>query len=107
MHVKEVFRALSMSDITLKPSKCSLFSQAVDYLGHRVTPGRFEVALKNTEPLKRCPYPTTQTDLRSFLGLCNVYRRFVPNFARGAEPLNALLRKGCPKALPEASTEQR
>ena len=72
MHFKEVFNALSKSGITLKPSKCSAFSQEDDYLGHRVAPGRLEVVLKNTEPLKRRPYPTTQTDLRSFLRLCNV-----------------------------------
>ena len=32
--------------------------------------------------------------MRSFLGLCNVYRRFVPNFSRIAKPLNQRLMKG-------------
>lgn len=35
----------------------------------------------------------TQTELRSFLGLVNVYRRFVQNFSDVAAALNALLRK--------------
>ena len=31
--------------------------------------------------------------------MCNVYRRFVPNFAQRATPLNALLTKGQPAEL--------
>jgi RNase H-like domain found in reverse transcriptase len=37
--------------------------------------------------------PTAQTELRSFLGLCNFYRRFVPGFEKVAGPLNYLLKK--------------
>lgn len=37
--------------------------------------------------------PTTQWELCSFLGLRNVYRRFVPSFSRVAAPLNKLLTK--------------
>ncbi len=106
MQVEQVFSALAKAGITFKPSKCTLFSQAVDYLGHRVTPGRLAVAVKNTEPLAKCAYPETQTDLRSFIGLCIVYRRFVPNFARVAAALNKLLTKGMDKNLPSPNDEQ-
>jgi RNase H-like domain found in reverse transcriptase len=52
------------------------------------------VAEKNTLFIRTVQPPSTQSELRSLLGLCNVYRRFVPGFAKIASPLNALLRKG-------------
>jgi hypothetical protein len=50
--------------------------------------------------------PTTQSELRSFLGLCNVYRHFVAGFAKIAAPLNILLRKGASPQLNSLSEEQ-
>ena len=58
------------------------------------------------EAVKRFKEPATQTELQSFLGLCNVYRRFVPNFARTAAPLNAFLRKGFTTQLPPFNEKQ-
>ena len=49
--------------------------------------------------LKKASSPKTQTKLRSFLGLYNVYRRFVPRYSHVASPLNALLKKVQPVNL--------
>ena len=78
----------------------------MDYIGHVIRPGPLGVATKNTEAVKRFKEPTAQTELRSFLGLCNVYQRFVPNFARTSAPLNAFLKKGCTTELPPFNEEQ-
>jgi RNase H-like domain found in reverse transcriptase len=56
--------------------------------------------------LKDMTHPTTQTELRSFLGLCNVYRRFFKDFAKISAPLNILLRKGETPQLSLLSPEQ-
>lgn len=37
--------------------------------------------------------PKTQKDVRSFLGMCNYYRKFVKDYAKLSSPLNNLLRK--------------
>ncbi|KAE8650736.1 hypothetical protein Csa_023415, partial [Cucumis sativus] len=37
--------------------------------------------------------PRSVTDLRSFLGLANYYRRFVEGFSKRASPLTDLLKK--------------
>jgi hypothetical protein len=64
-----------------------------------IRPGRLGVAEKNTTALRTAPLPRTQTELRSFLGLFNVYRRFVPHFSTLAAPLKTLLCKCMPPQL--------
>ena len=89
--VEDVLAILQEAGLSMNMRKCKFFSRTVDYLGHVVHPGRLAVAEKNTLAIKKAVYPRTQTELRSFLGTCNVYRRFVPNFAHAAAPLNQLL----------------
>ncbi len=64
------------------------------------------LAEENTLALKEAKHPTTQTDLRSFLRLCNVQRRFFPKFAQIAAPLKAMLPKGQPATIDTLTTAQ-
>ena len=106
-HVEEVLRVLRDAGLSLKLEKCQFFTDTVDYLGHVIRPGVLEVAEKNTATIKGFENPKTQTCLRSFLGMCNVYRRFVPNFARVSAPLNKMLTKGEPYDLPAFTDEHK
>ena len=105
-HLDEVLTLLGTAGLSLKLAKCFFFKDTVDYLGHVIRPGKLAVAVKNTDSLRSALPPTTQTELRSFLGLCNVYRRFVPGFAKIAEPLNHLLKKGEGPKLGPLTKEQ-
>ena len=46
-----------------------------------------------TDDLRKFPVPTELKDVRSFLGLCNYYKKFIKGFADIARPLNNLLKK--------------
>ena len=85
-----VLTLLDENGVTLKAQKCHLFSNEVEYLGHVVRPGRLSVNEKNLKAIEKACFLKTQTQLRSFLGMCNVYRRFTVDFSKTAKPLNDL-----------------
>ncbi len=85
-HVTEILRALRAAGFSLKLKKCAFLDSS-----HTIRPGRLEVANINTDASQCFIVPTSQTELRSFVGLCSVYRRFVPNFARVAAPFDRAL----------------
>ncbi len=72
-HVDEVLTVLGKAELSLKFSKSHFFRRSVNYLGQRITPGRLEVDLKRKDALDVFQFPRTQTQVRSFLGMCNVY----------------------------------
>ena len=95
-HVRDVDRVLTLlrqAGVTLKLKKCFWFQDRVDYLGHVITPGKLSVATQNTQAFGTMVFPQTLTQLRSFLGAANVYRRFIKGFAKISRPLSNLLRK--------------
>lgn len=81
----------------LKMNKCTLFSNKVEYIGHVILPGKLEVDRAHTASLKQAKPPTTKSELRSFLGLCNIYQRFILDFTGISHPLNQFLHKGTPE----------
>ena len=105
-HVQEILQCLRDAGFSLKLKKCDFFQNKVNYLGHVIMPGKLLVAQKTVDAVKGFKLPETQTHIKSFLGLCNVYRRFVPDFTRIAKPLNMLLKKGQPTKLLPLTDEQ-
>jgi len=99
-HLREVVLLLEKADVSLKPSKCHLFQQEVECLRHVVRPGQLLVNQKNIKNLTQALPTRNQTELKSFLGMCNVYRRFIKDYAHIARPLTKLTSKKVPHVLP-------
>ena len=93
-HLRSVIERLHSAGLKLKPSKCHFICQTVEYLGHLITPGGVRPNPERVSAVKEFPKPTSIHEVRQFLGLTSYYRRFVRNFARVAQPLHALTRKG-------------
>ena len=86
-----VFAKLDKAGLKLKPNKCEFFKTKITYLGHIVSSKGIETDPKKVEAVKNWTVPKTVTDVRSFLGFTNHYRRFIKGYANVARPLNLLV----------------
>ena len=91
VRLQVVFDKLKAAGLKLKPSKCELFREEINYLGHVVGHKGIATDPKKIEAVTEWPRSTTVTEVRSFLGFVGYYRRFIPNFSKVAKPLNILL----------------
>ena len=93
VNLTKVFDRLTAAGLKLKPSKCHLFAKTVEYLGHIITETGVSTDHSKIEVVKNWPEPTKVSELRSFLGFCSYYRRFIKDFATVAKPLRKLTEK--------------
>ena len=63
-------------------------------LEHIVSGKGLEVDKAKIEVIQNLPLPSTNRDLRSFLGHVGFYKRFIQDFAKVSKPLTTLLCKG-------------
>lgn len=90
----KVLSRLRDAGLQLRKEKCWFLAPSVIYLGHRIdAEGLHPIADKVTS-LKQAPAPRNVTELQSYLGLINYYRKFLPDLSRVLAPLYALLQKG-------------
>ena len=68
-----------------------MFKKQVNYFRHVVGQEGVATDPDKIKAVTEWPRPTTVTEVRSFLGFVNYYRRFIPNFSKVAKPLNTLL----------------
>ena len=92
-NLDEVFSRLQQAGLKLKARKCHLFAQRVEFLGHIVSEEGVSTDPKKTECIRNWPIPSTVKEVRSFLGFCSYYRRFIFRFAEIAKPLHKLTEK--------------
>jgi len=103
--LKLVFQRIRLAGLKLKPSKCHLLKSKVTFLGHVVSEEGVLPNPQNTEKVMKWPVPKTVTEVRSFLGLVNYYRRFVRGHSEIVRPLVNLVKKNESFQWTEACTE--
>jgi hypothetical protein len=91
--LKLVLVTLREYQLYAKFSKCKLWLKEVGFLGHVLSAGGVSVDPKKIQSVMDWEAPTTQIEVRSFLGLAGYYRKFVEGFLSIARPMAQSLKK--------------
>ena len=95
-NLRAVLERLQRANLKLKPAKCKLFAQEVEYLGHEVDSRGIRPSRSKVQALHNWAVPKNLSEVRTYLGFTGYYRRFVPNYSELAKPLTELTKKGVP-----------
>ncbi len=92
--LEQVLARLEKHDFRTNPEKCEFDRPEVLFLGHWITKDGILPSPKKIQAITDTSAPTTKKQVRSFVGLVNYYRDFVPNLTDLIEPLQELAREG-------------
>ncbi|KAK1616123.1 hypothetical protein QYE76_021640 [Lolium multiflorum] len=86
-HLEIILETLRQHKLYAKFNKCEFWLKEVGFLGHILSAGGIAVDPAKIKTVAEWTAPTTQTEVRAFLGLAGYYRRFVEGFSSIARPM--------------------
>jgi hypothetical protein len=90
LNLRKAFERFRDARLKLNREKCELLQKGMKYLGHIFPPERISIDFEKLKAVREWPTPKDKHEIRSFLGLCTYYRRFIPGFTNIAKPLTKL-----------------
>ena len=90
--LKKVLARFEKYNVKLNKSKCQFLKREAKYLGHKISGDGIKPLQNKVDAIKKAPIPKDVTELKSFLGMVNFYRKFVKNMSSELHPLYELPR---------------
>ena len=88
-----VIDRIARAGLKISPKKCQLFRRKGSFLGHEVSQEGIATDPQKVAAVSEWPRPANLKQVRSFMGFCSYYRKFIEGFARIAKPLHKLTEK--------------
>ena len=91
--VRLVLQRLRKHKLGVKLEKCIFCAPQAEYLGLIVGEGQILMDPVKLTAINEWRSPTSVSAVRSFMGFCNFYRKFIPDFSNIIQPLLSLTKK--------------
>uniref|UniRef100_A0AAG5D8F6 RNA-directed DNA polymerase n=1 Tax=Anopheles atroparvus TaxID=41427 RepID=A0AAG5D8F6_ANOAO len=88
-----VLQRLSDFNLKIQLDKCEFLKRETEFLGHTITPEGIKPNPDKIAKILDWRLPTTQKEIKQFLGLTGYYRRFIRDYAKLTKPLSKCLKK--------------
>ena len=79
----------------------------LEYLGHNLGEHCVWPMSDKVDKIRNAQQPTNKKELRSFLGMCGYYQKFIPHYATIAAPLTDMTKKNKPNQLVWGEEQER
>ena len=91
--LKQVFTKLQDANLKIQLNKTHFLQKEIGFLGHLITSEGVKPNPQKIAAIQNFKIPSTQKEIKSFLGLIGYYRKFIKNFAKITKPLTSCLSK--------------
>jgi len=92
-HVHKVLKKLNKRTLYVKKSKSKFEAKEIEFLDYIIQPEQIKKNSKKMNAVRNWPPSKQVKEVQAFLRLTNYYWKFVPNYAKIAEPLTQLTHK--------------
>ena len=86
LYLRRVFSILRAERFYAKRSKCQFFASELEFVGFVVSAKGISPQESKLKAVREWPTTTSAKDIRTFLGICGFYQRFVQNYSTLVAP---------------------
>ena len=95
-HLSAMFDKFRAANLRLNGKKCKFATSQVKYLGHSLSKDGIATDPAKTAVIVNLPQPKNVKQIKSFLRVCNYYRRYIFNYSIRSAPLREPIAKDVP-----------
>ena len=92
-HIKQVLEKLHNENIPIAIEKCEFHTRKTDFVEFIIEPEQISIDLKKIKAIIKWKDLKSIIGLRSFLGFCNYYRKFITKQSDEMEPFTKMTKK--------------